>query len=192
MKGSKIVKAAAIAALALMVFAGSASATTLTTNGVLQTGAVALEATLTGSATTKDTSNTFANTCTASTIKSKTSTTTGTGVGGPVESLSFSKCTHETVEVVKTGTLSTEKIGATTNGTVRSTGAEWKVPSTIFGSTVLMICTTSETDIGTLTGKTTGTSVLDINAVLNCGSFLPSAKWEAAYNITGHAIAVEA
>jgi hypothetical protein len=46
MKLSKILGAAAIAALALMAFAGTASATTLDTNGVLKTTSTTLHATL--------------------------------------------------------------------------------------------------------------------------------------------------
>jgi hypothetical protein len=196
MKLSKILGIAAVAALALMAFASTASATTLTTNGVLQTGPVTLHATLKGSAVLKDTSNTFANTCTESTVHGVTSVFTGTYVSGPITKggLTFKKCTHETVIVHKEGTLSVDRIGTTTNGTVRSSGAEVTVPVTLFGGIVTSTCTTNETDLGTLTGATSGTnaSEIHINAVLNCGSFLPSAKWEGTYIITGHNIAVEA
>ena len=44
-----------------------------------------------------------------------------------------------------------------------------------------LTCTTSNTDIGTLTGVKEGNATMDINAVLNCGAFLPSAKWEGTY-----------
>ena len=47
---------------------------------------------------------------------------------------------------------------------------------------------TSNTDIGVLTGTASGTSVIHVNALLNCGAFLPSAKWEGTYNITGHSL----
>jgi hypothetical protein len=195
MKFTKILGLAAMAALALMAFASTASATTLYTNGVKQTGAVSISGSLSGSATLKDTSGTFANTCTESSVSGSTTTFTGTSVSGPISSLSFSKCTHEKVEVVKTGSLSVTLIGSGPNGTVRSTGAEVKVPVTILGSVVKATCTTNETDIGTLTGSEAaytapGQSDMDINAVLNCGSFLPSAKWEGTYRITGHNLAV--
>jgi hypothetical protein len=96
------------------------------------------------------------------------------------------------VEVIKAGTLSVERIGTTTNGTVRSTGADVTVQVTVFGGTVPVTCTTNNTDIGTLTGVGTGgTARRDIKAVLNCGSFTPSAIWEGTYTITGgHAIGV--
>jgi hypothetical protein len=203
MKLTKILGVAAVAALALMAFAGTASATTLTTNAVVQSGAVTLEASLTTSTSLllTDTSKSFADTCTSSTVEGKTSTTTGNVVGGAISTLSFTNCTHNPVVVHKKGTLSVERIGATTNGTVRSTGAEVTVPVGLFGGTTNVNCTTQNTDVGTLTGSTTGTAEIDINAVLNCGFFLPSAKWEGTYVMTTpgtgnkeekHHIAVEA
>jgi hypothetical protein len=68
---------------------------------------------------------------------------------------------------------------------------------TIFGSIVTTTRTTNETDIGTLTGKASGTAVIDITAVLNCGSILPTVRWVGTYNLTtsagaGHAIGVVA
>jgi hypothetical protein len=191
MKPSKIFGLVAVAALTLMAFASTASATTLTTNGVKQSGAVTLVATQNGSLTLSDTSNTFANTCRVSTVHGTTSVFTGT-VSGPLATLSFSTCTHEQVVVDAKGSLSIEQIGATTNGTVRSSGAEVTVPSTIGSSIITVNCKTAFTDLGTLTGVNSGTSVIDINAVLNCGFFLPSAKWIGSYNITGHSIGVEA
>jgi hypothetical protein len=190
MKLSKILGVVAVAALALMAFAGTASATTLKTNGVTQTGSVTISASLSGSATLKDTSGTFANTCTESAVGGSTTTFTGSAVSGPISTLSFNKCTHEKVVVDEMGSLSVTVIGSGPNGTVSSTGAKVTVPVTILGSVVTATCTTSSTDIGTLTGTTSGTSVMDINAVLGCGSVLPSAKWEGKYNITGHSISV--
>jgi hypothetical protein len=196
MKFTKILGLVAMAALALMAFASTATATTLYTNGEKKAVSVTIEATLKGSALLRDTSNVFANTCTSSTVKGHTvSPFTGTTVGGPIDSLSFSGCTHEKVVVDTLGTLNVEVIGSGPNGTVRSNGAKVTTPVTIFGSVVTATCTTENTDIGTLTGSEspwTGTplSEIDINAVLNCGSILPSAKWEGTYLITGHNIAV--
>jgi hypothetical protein len=49
------------------------------------------------------------------------------------------------------------------------------------------------TDVGTLTGVKEGTATMDINAILNCGFFLPSAKWQATYTVTNPAnLGVEA
>jgi hypothetical protein len=94
--------------------------------------------------------------------------------------MSFSKCTEGSVIVDAAGTLSVERIAGTTNGTVRSNGAKVTVPSPL-GS---LTCTTSNTDIGTLTGVASGKARMDVNAVLNCGFFLPSAKWEGSYVVT--------
>ena len=98
--------------------------------------------------------------------------------------LTFSSCTNEKVVTDVGGTLSIENITGTTNGTLRSNGAKVTVPSP-FG---LLTCTTSNTDVGVLTGTASGTSVVHVNALLNCGAFLPSAKWEGTYNVTGHSL----
>jgi hypothetical protein len=105
-------------------------------------------------------------------------------VGGPISTLSFSKCTHEGVVVDKPGTLSVEWINGTTNGTVCSSGAEVTVPVTIFGSIATATCTTNITDLGTFTDVASGHAAMDVNGVLNCGSFLPSAPWTATYSVT--------
>jgi hypothetical protein len=181
-------------ATALVVGVGgpsTASATTLETNGIKQTGVVTLEATFGGSMTQSDTSNTFANTCRSSILRAADSTaTTGTTVSGPVSTLSFSNCTHEKFVVDAPGSLSIQWIAGTTNGTVRWTGTEVTMPQTIGGSMITVNCKTSNTFIGTLTGTASGTSTIHINAVLNCGFFLPSAKWVGSYNITGHSVGV--
>jgi hypothetical protein len=189
MKLNKTVGAAAVAVLALTAFAGTASATTLETNGVIQTGAVTINASLKGSTLIKDTSTSTTTTCIESSIKGTTTVFTGTTVSAPLSTLSFSNCTHEPVVVHKLGSLSFERIGTTTNATVRSSGAEITVPITVFGTTLTATCTTSNTDIGTLTGAGGGgTSTLDINGVLGCASILPSAQWTGTYAITGHAL----
>jgi hypothetical protein len=194
MNVKKIFGFGVLAALTSLAFAGPASATTLETNGVKQTSAVSLSASLLSGTSTllKDTAGSLLNTCTVSTATGKSSTTmTGTTVSGPVSTLAFTSCTHEKVIVDKAGTLSIEWIKGTTNGTLRSTGAEVTVPVTLFGSTPTVTCFTSNTDIGTLTGVGTGTAVADIRAVLNCGMFIPSAIWEGTYVITGgHSIGV--
>jgi hypothetical protein len=178
---NKILEATALAVLALMAFGSSASATTLETNGVTQSGAVTIDWSLSGSTTWETTSNEFVNTCTSGTWAWTTNIFTGT-VSGPVSTLSSTNCTHEKVVVDAKGSLSVERIGATTNGTVRSSGAEMTVPATIGSSIITVNCKTNNTDIGTLTGTASGTSTVDVNAVLNCGFFVPSMKW------TGHLI----
>lgn len=68
-------------------------------------------------------------------------------------------------------------------------------PVTIFGSVITATCTTESTDFGTLTGTSTGGATVDLSIILNCGSVLPSARWEGTWTLTtttgaGHAIGV--
>jgi hypothetical protein len=188
--------ALASAALAMAMLAATASATTLETNGLKQSGAIELLASRNTSLTLKDTSGTFANTCTSWTFAFKDSTAaTGSRVSGPLSAMGFSQCTHEPIVVDLPGSLNIEAIKGTTNGTVRWNGGKWTYPVTIFGGVVTATCVTSETDIGTLTGASSGTSTIDINGVITCGSFLPSARWEGRVSLTttaggSHAIGV--
>jgi hypothetical protein len=186
----KSLSLAALAASALIVFASDASATTLETNGVKQTGEVTIEDSNSGSLLLSATGGGFANTCTEGTTKGKSSTATGTVVVIKITIIIYLRCTSEPVTVDEVGSLGIEAISGTTNGTVRSSGTKVTWPSP-FGT---VTCTTNNTDIGTLTGVASGTATLDINAVLNCGFFLPSAKWEGKFNLTtsgqGHAIGV--
>jgi hypothetical protein len=197
MKFTKILGVVAVAAMALMAFASTASATTLETNGVAVVGPETLKSSLVGSATLRSTGGAFANTCKASTVEGTTNVTTGAVVSGPVSALSFTSCTHEKVVVNAKGSLSVERIGATTNGTVRSQNASVTVPVTVFGSVTSVTCTTAAgagTDIGTLEGKSSGTNVthITISAVLSCSGLLPTANWEGTYVVTGNALGVGA
>jgi hypothetical protein len=176
----------AAAALSLMAFAGTASATTLEKGGVTQSGSVAIEATLKSgtSALLSDTSGFFGNTCTNSTVAGSTSVKTGTAVEGPISTLSWGSiatpCKEGNPTVDTKGGLAVKRIGTTTNGTVESWLTEVTVPSA-FG---LLTCTTSifGTDLGTLTGVASGNATMDVNAVLACGIDM---KWTATYTVTG-------
>lgn len=198
MKLSTIVAALASAIVVLTALPSTASATTLETNGVKQTGAIEVRGSLkSGTSTiTKDTAGAFANTCTGASFVWKDSTaTTGAAVSGPITSLSFSNCTHAPLVVDTPGTLSAEWIKSTTNGTVRSSGMRITEPVTVFGNIVNATCVTENTDIGVLTGVASGSATIDVNAVLNCGSILPSVKWEGTYVTTtstgsAHAVGV--
>ena len=185
MKHLKMIGLAAVAAMALMAFGvSSASATTLAITGVKQTGKVTIDATAEGSIKLEKTDHTFANTCTESTVEGETTSFTSVGtapIGGPITTLTFKKCTTESVVVDAPGSLSIEWIEGTSNGTVKSSNAKVTVPSP-FGA---LTCETGAgNDIGTLTGKSTGFATMDIKAVLNCGFLAPSAIWEGSYNIT--------
>ncbi len=183
MKLSKILGVVAVAAMAAMAFASTASATTLEVGGVARNAAVSIEATLASGASTilTDTFGVPANTCTTSTLKGSTSSPfSGTTVGGPISTWDTSNCLEGNWTTDATGTLSVERIGTTTNGTVRSSGAKFTVPSP-FGT---LTCTTSNTDIGTLTGVASGAAKLDLNAVLSC-TVIGTAKWSGTYTLTG-------
>jgi hypothetical protein len=184
MKLIKITGILAAAALALTAFAGTASATTLEVGGVPQSGPVTFHMTLEPgtSVVSSDTSQSFANTCTESTIKNTTTTPfTGTRVGGANSTLSFGSCTS-LLTADNPGYLEFERIAGTTNATAIGKSAEFTA-GTPFGT---FKCTSSASGIvlGTLTGKASGQATLDLNAVLTCGFFLPSLKLEGKYLVT--------
>jgi hypothetical protein len=204
MKYLKMLGLAALAAMALMaVTAGSASATTLETAGVTQNKSVAISASLTAGTTLvlKNTSGTSENTCTKATLSGSTTSSTTAGktthnsytgeqLTGPITALQFGEdakgkgCTHEVI-VHKAGTLHIKHIAGTTNGTLTSSGAEVTSFSTAFGT--FLTCKTGEgTTLGTLTGTGDHTkhATVTVNAVLNCGFVVPSAKWEGSYTVT--------
>jgi hypothetical protein len=187
MRQLKRIALALLAALALTALAGtsSASATTLEIGGVAQNKEVAFETTIASGSSLllTDTGGTALNTCKDSTIKGHTAepftSKEGTPISGPLTTLSWSGCTEGTPTVDSMGTLSVERIGTTTNGTVRSNGTKITTPS-FFGN---LTCTTSNTDIGTLTGVKSGKATLDINAVLSC-TVISTAKWSGTYTVT--------
>jgi hypothetical protein len=48
-----------------------------------------------------------------------------------------------------------------------------------------LICKTGTgTVLGTITGVAKGNAVLDVNTVLNCGTALPSLRWEGKFVFT--------
>jgi hypothetical protein len=196
MKLLKLAGLAAIAALGLMAFAGSgsASATTLTCTDPIFHSKVTcpsgteIDATAESSLIFKAG---FANvTCTESTIKGTTSnagSSTET-VKANVNTLTFGNC-NATVTVTKGGSLEihTQSAGANNNGTLTSSGIELHMTVSPF------TCTygTNSTDLGILTGSsTTGkTSTVDISAELvklpPSGPLCASpARWEGSYWIT--------
>lgn len=164
----------------------SASATTLEIGGVVQNKEVKFAATLTNSALFASTSGTFVNTCLSSTLEGNNEKITAAVMNGPITALGFGNCVENVFVVDARGTFTLENIAGTTNGTLRSVGAKFTMPSP-FG---VLTCTTAAapgTDIGTLTGVAAGAATIDINAVLSCGAILPSVKWTATYSVTNPA-----
>lgn len=193
----KMIGLAALSALTLMAIAASASATTtLEIGGVTQNGPLTLTMSLTPgtSSITSRTDGSLANTCTQSHMHWNTTVYTGTVVTGPLtghthqektegrlpsDGMSSSGCTRP-VTVHDPGTLEIDNIG-NTNGTVFWENGE-VTKSTPLGT---VTCKSGETThLGVLTGTASGHATLHIDAVLNCGFILPSAKWTATYTVT--------
>lgn len=178
----------ALSALALMAIgAGTASATTLEVGGATKNESIEIQASLEIGESLKWTNTAgtvLTNTCTSSQLIGGTvSPFTGAIVSGPFGVMSFTNCVR-TVTVHKAGSFTIEHIAGTTNGTVRSVGAEITVGS----PNGTMNCKTGEgTHIGTLTGVGAGAATLHINAVLNCGFLDPSTLWRGSYWITSPA-----
>jgi len=187
MKYLKFLMLAAITALALtaQIGASTASATMLEIGGDPRNEQVTITARLASgtSASLRNTSASLQNTCTESHVHGNTqSPYTEAAITGPITSLSFSSCLRP-VTVHAPGKLYIEHITGTTNSTVYSEEAE--VTTQVPPFSTYVNCKTAEgTHIGTLTGSAAGHATLHVNAVLNCGALLPSAKWEATYTVT--------
>ncbi|HET9196973.1 MAG TPA: hypothetical protein VFN92_01795 [Solirubrobacterales bacterium] len=196
MKYLKMLGLAAVAATALMAFAGTASATTISVNGVATNASVALSASIPsgGSAILKDTNNLTVDTCKESTVKGSTEKDTSGDYTGPSVTgtlaktdLTFNGCSHKT-SVIAAGKLHITWT-AGTNGTVSSSGAEVTVESTIFGASCIAKTGTG-TVIGTYTGVKSGNGSMDINGVIPMG-LCGDANWTGTYTMTTANIGVE-
>jgi hypothetical protein len=188
MKYMKMLGLLAVAAAALMAFAGTASAT-VTYNGAAYGGeivATSSNTTLHGSVTIE---------CKKSEVKG--SITAG-ATSGTITTLTFGECGPDTVTVVDSkekatahgGTLSVSNIAGTTEADVRSTGARVTVVvhRTVLGFPVTSHCiyATNNTDIGNLTQHT---DVLDIGSspiprITTDGSCGETSVWTGSYTIT--------
>ena len=173
MKYVKMLGLLAVAAAALMAFAGPASATILTSPaGTTYTGAIEATSTngeLHGSFVTVK--------CTHSVAKGSVASHGGAEVHGNVSSLTFTGCNYATT-VGKAGSLTISGTNA-----VKSTGAEVSIHTSV-GTCVF---TTNGTPVGTLTEGTP--AVLDINSSKiprTGGNFLcgSSGEWTGSYDLT--------
>jgi hypothetical protein len=190
MKYAKMLGLLAIAAAALMAFAGVASATTLTSPaGTTYTSTI--KAASEGKTTLHNASLGVSVSCEESNVEGKVeSHGSGVTAGGKVTTLTFTKCGADTVTVLAPGSLEVHNISGTSNGTLTSVGAEITIKNAATG----VSCTyktgpaPSATDIGTLTSSaTTGkTATLDIassiiprsgDSIL-CGS---KGEWTGSY-----------
>ncbi len=185
MKHLKTIATVAMTALAAfaIVGAGSASATTLEVEGVTKNSSVTLSGSIAPgtSGVLSRTDGSFANTCTGLNLEgSSVSPFTGTTVTGAATAFTFSNC-ERTITTHKAGIIHGEHIPGTTNATVISSGAEVTTGSP-FGT--LNCKTASGVHMGTLTGVATGHATLHVNAVLNCGFLVPSAKIQGTGIVT--------
>lgn len=181
---TRFLGAAALAALMLTALVGTASATTLEVSGVKQTSSVTVKGSLKSgtSMLLSDTFGGFANTCTASTVEGSSTTFTGTTVsGGGAGALTFTSCKEEAVVVDAEGSVTVENIAGTTNGTVRSVGAKVTTPSP-YGTLTCVTASSPGSDMGTLTGVTSGNATANISGALNCGAI--TAKLTGTYTVT--------
>jgi hypothetical protein len=189
MKHLKILGFAAIAAAALMAFAGTASATTLTSPAgtVVKTGST-IHAEALGHAVLDPP---FGKIECYSTFVAGTLNESGESINAGISPFYLDNCTNGAlVQVIRRGTLSISSLG-NGNGSVTSNGAEWTVE--LLGTHCVF--STNNTAIGTLTGSgNTGTNAtLDISATIprtggRSGAFCGStAAWTGTYDFTAPA-----
>ncbi|HEY6729776.1 MAG TPA: hypothetical protein VI039_02000 [Solirubrobacterales bacterium] len=189
MKYAKMLGLLAVAAAALMAFAGTASATQVTSpSGTLYTGA--LTATNVGGLTLHGVADVTCNNSTVSgSIESHGASVTAKGKIG-TGNLTFTNC-NQHVKVLAEGSLEAHASGGAGGGTLTSSGAEVTVEfTTIFGN-VHCVFGTSNTLVGNVTAATeNGThATLDIDSSpipVKSGSFLcgSSAEWTGNYKVT--------
>jgi hypothetical protein len=178
----KIIGLAAVAVMALMPLAvPGASATTLEIGGVTQNKAVTIEGEATSPVFLAKTDGSAGNACSDSNFKMTTSVFTGTKVTGALSTLTFKRCSIESVVVDAAGQFYIEWTSGT-SGNVYSENAKVTWP-TAWGFSVT--CETgSGTTLGKVTGVNSGHALLEVSAKLNCGFLLPSALFTADYTVT--------
>jgi hypothetical protein len=184
----KMLGLAAVVAAVLMALVGmgTASATKLYSGGGPLGSGTTLHAVLEASTVVQAGFGNIA--CHGSTIHVGTTNEGGATetVLGPISTLTFEACTGNTVTVLSKGALEIHHIPGTTNGTVTSSDSEWTLIS--HSSGVHCIYKTEGTDLGVLTGNTSGPATLDVEATIVRvpTSFLcaSSAKMTAKYDVT--------
>jgi hypothetical protein len=189
MKNLKIMGLAVVAAMAFMALVGAstASATALYNGATKLAVGSELSASLkTGtSANLTTTEGTVLNTCTGSSLSGKVTNAGGAAatVVGSVEAknLTWSGCSN-TVATLGGGELEVHYTSGL-NGTLTAKGFKVTVDGP-FGSCVFTAG--AATNMGTLTGSTTGNATMDVNAVVTRESGLcpSSARWVATYTVT--------
>ena len=184
MKYAKMLGLLAVAAAALMAFAGVASATILTSPaGTTYTSTIKAESE--GSTTLHNSSLGISVTCTASTVEGKVeSHGAASTAGGKISSLTFTGCGTNDVSVAKAGSLEIHSLGSG-KGTLTSTGAEITINSTSIG--ISCTYTTNGTDIGVVTGGTPAKLAIASSTITRTGDSVfcgSSGLWTGNYKVT--------
>jgi hypothetical protein len=190
MKYIKMLGLLAVAAAALMAFAGTASATLTNSDGTNAT-------TIHASSSHTQLSGSLVVTCEESTVGSSITTNDANEASGSVSTLTFEKCGSDTITVLLKGTLKVTDSDGTT-GTFHSSGAEVTVLThRPFIGTIHCIWDTINTDIGTFTeshhkpsgGSAHSTATIHVSSVpltrtttdTGCGTH---ATWGGTYEVT--------
>ena len=184
MKYVKMLGLLAVAAAAMMAFAGTASAT-VTYNGSAYTGTI--EATSTNS----NLDGTIDVACSHSVVAGSTASGATTSA---ITTLTFTGCGADTVSPVEDKTNKNfGYLSIDSNGTISAEGTEVtvQVHRSVFGFPVTTHCiyktaTKPGTDVGTLTEGTTsielaGTNIPQVSTDGGCGA---NAQWTGTYTIT--------
>lgn len=178
----KMLSLSAVAAVALMAFAGTASASTFTSPpGTNYTGTITGEEAEPLSLHPGSGASFLTIKCNQSHVRGKVEQH-GAGVTakGPIELLTFAECGNDVVTVLKLGSIEGHPL-AEGNGTITSTGAEVRV-HTSEGP----ICTlkTNATDIGTLTGGKEPKFDINSSSIPTSGFLCPSTSiWTGGYKL---------
>jgi uncharacterized protein YaiE (UPF0345 family) len=194
MKYVKMFGLLAVAAAALMAFAGTASATLTDGSGEPATtiSAKSTHTQLTGSLTV---------TCEESTVHGNVTTNDENEASGTITSLTFTKCGNDTVTVLAGGTLTLGEDSPGTTGNVWSKNAEVTILThRPFIGTVHCIYKTATTDVKTYIGTVTeshhnpgtgahSTATIHANSVnlervttsFACGTH---STWDGTYEVT--------
>ena len=152
----------ALAAAALMAFAGVAHATVVTSPaGTTYTGEVKAELENGhGILHSENAPTAFTIECNAASAGKVEKHGSGVTAGGNLSSLTITNCTNgATIVVNKAGSVEVHSLGGG-NGTLTSSGAEITIHVPILN--IKCIYTTNNTDVGTMTGGTPAT--VDINS----------------------------
>lgn len=183
MKYVKMIGLLAVAAAALMAFAGPASAKLTSPSGTTYGG------TIHATAGTTSLDGSIDVTCTSSTV---TGTVSSGSTSGPVSSLSFSGCGKDTVTVLGSPSHGNAGTLAISGGSVFSSEAEVTVQlhRSVLGFPITTHCVyvTNNTNVGTFTGGSPAKLDIDsaqipVDEEQSDGACGDTAEWTGSYTV---------